>query len=61
MRKRGSGLVISERDVEIPMDDGLRLRADVFRPDDGASVPVPMTLGPYGKGIRYGRESRRAQ
>jgi uncharacterized protein len=45
--------VIVERDVEIPMDDGLRLRADVFRPEDVDSVPVVMTLGPYGKGVRY--------
>jgi hypothetical protein len=45
--------VIVERDVEIPMDDGLVLRADVFRPDEPEPVPVVMTLGPYGKGIRY--------
>jgi uncharacterized protein len=45
--------VIVERDVPIAMDDGLALRADVFRPDDLGSVPVVMTLGPYGKGIRY--------
>jgi predicted acyl esterase len=45
--------VIVERDVEIPMDDGLALRADVFRPDGPEAVPVVMTLGPYGKGIRY--------
>jgi predicted acyl esterase len=45
--------VIVERDLEIPMDDGLVLRADVFRPDEPEPVPVVMTLGPYGKGIRY--------
>jgi predicted acyl esterase len=45
--------MIIERDVAIPMDDGLRLRADVFRPEDASPVPVVMTLGPYGKGVRY--------
>jgi predicted acyl esterase len=46
-------LVIIDRDVAIPMDDGVSLRADVFRPDDGVPAPSVMTLGPYGKGIRY--------
>ena len=45
--------MIIERDVTIPMEDGLSLRADVFRPDDQMPVPVVMTLGPYGKGARY--------
>ena len=45
--------MIVEREVPIPMDDGLALRADVFRPDEAAALPVVMTLGPYGKGIRY--------
>jgi predicted acyl esterase len=35
------------------MDDGLELRADVFRPDTLDQVPVIMTMGPYGKGVRY--------
>ncbi|WP_180899059.1 CocE/NonD family hydrolase [Martelella soudanensis] len=45
--------MIIERDVEIRMDDGVCLRADVFRPDDAAKVPVIMTAGPYGKGVAY--------
>ncbi len=45
--------MIIERDVEVPCDDGAVLRADVFRPDGGAAVPVVMALGPYGKGVRY--------
>jgi uncharacterized protein len=45
--------VIVERDVEIPCSDGSLVRADVFRPDTGTPVPVVMTLGPYGKGLRY--------
>jgi predicted acyl esterase len=45
--------VLIERDVGIPMDDGVVLRADVFRPRDPEPVPVVMTLGPYGKGVPY--------
>ncbi|UGU30660.1 CocE/NonD family hydrolase [Mycolicibacterium smegmatis] len=45
--------MIIERDVAVPCDDGLILRADVFRPDDGEPAPVVMTLGPYGKGVEY--------
>jgi predicted acyl esterase len=45
--------MIIERDVAIRMDDGLELRADVFRPETTAPVPVIMTMGPYGKGVRY--------
>jgi predicted acyl esterase len=45
--------MIVERDLPVPMDDGLELRADVFRPEEGGPIPVVMTLGPYGKGVRY--------
>ena len=44
--------MIIERDASIPLEDGLVLRADVFRPDSGGPHPVVMTLGPYGKGVR---------
>ena len=42
---------IYERDVEIPMRDGVILRADVFRPNVGESKLVPALLpySPYGK------------
>lgn len=43
---------IIERDVPVKMDDGIDLRADVFRPNTGTPVPVIMTMGPYGKGVR---------
>jgi uncharacterized protein len=46
------GMVI-ERDVDIPMDDGLVLKADVYRPEAKGPVPVIMTMGPYGKGVMY--------
>ncbi|HET9579337.1 MAG TPA: CocE/NonD family hydrolase [Usitatibacter sp.] len=42
-----------ERDVPIVMDDGLTLRADVFRPADEGRVPVLITYGPYGKGLAF--------
>ncbi|MGE5096646.1 MAG: CocE/NonD family hydrolase [Betaproteobacteria bacterium] len=42
-----------ERDVPIVMDDGLTLRADVFRPADEGRVPVLLTYGPYGKGLAF--------
>jgi hypothetical protein len=42
-----------ERDVPITMEDGLVLRADVFRPDDADVHPVIMTHGAYGKGLSW--------
>ena len=42
-----------ERDVPIAMDDGVILRADVFRPDDDRPCPVIMTHGPYAKGLAF--------
>ncbi len=40
-------------DVAIEMDDGIVLRADVFRPIDEGRYPVIMTLGPYAKGLPF--------
>ena len=40
-------------DVAVPMDDGVVLRADVFRPDDGGRYPIIMTHGPYGKWLAF--------
>jgi hypothetical protein len=40
---------IYERDVEIPMRDGTKLRADIFRPEDTGSVPAILPWSPYGK------------
>jgi predicted acyl esterase len=40
-------------DVPITVDDGLVLRADVFRPDDGERHPVIVTYGPYAKGLHF--------
>ncbi len=38
-------------DAPIEMDDGVVLRADVFRPNDGGTYPVIMSYGPYAKGL----------
>jgi predicted acyl esterase len=38
-----------ERDVAIVMRDGVRLFANVSRPDDGAPHPVVLSVNPYGK------------
>jgi hypothetical protein len=40
-------------DVPIRMDDGLELRADVFRPDSAGKVPALLSYGPYGKGLAF--------
>lgn len=36
-------------DASIPMNDGVVLRCDVFRPDDDGAYPVILAAGPYGK------------
>jgi uncharacterized protein len=40
-------------DLPIEMDDGLVLRADLFRPQDGGPHPVILTYGPYAKGLPF--------
>jgi predicted acyl esterase len=40
-------------DVPIPADDGLVLRADVFRPTDERRYPVILSYGPYAKGLAF--------
>ena len=40
-------------DVPIEMDDGLLLRADIFRPVTEGKYPVIMTHGPYAKGLAF--------
>jgi len=39
--------------VGIDMDDGLVLRADVFRPIEEGEYPVILTHGPYAKGLAF--------
>jgi predicted acyl esterase len=38
-----------EKDVDVPMRDGVRLKADVFRPQDSGKFPAILNLGPYQK------------
>jgi len=40
-------------DVPITMDDGLVLRADIYRPDDDGKYPVILSYGPYAKGLAF--------
>lgn len=40
-------------DVELVMDDGVVIRADVFRPIEDGQYPILMTYGPYGKFLHF--------
>jgi uncharacterized protein len=40
-------------DVDIPVDDGVVLKSDVFRPIPGEPSPVLLTYGPYAKGLSF--------
>lgn len=40
-------------DVSIIMDDGIVLKADVFRPTTAAAGPIILSYGPYGKGLSF--------
>ena len=40
-------------DAPIKMDDGVVLRADVFRPLGDGKYPVIITYGPYAKGLDF--------
>jgi len=50
---RNDGGMRVDWDVPITMDDGLVLRADVFRPDADDRYPVIMTYGPYAKWLAF--------
>lgn len=47
-----AGEMVVERDVAVPMRDGVVLRAHVFRPAGGGSHPVLVMRTPYGKDAR---------
>ena len=40
-------------DVPVEVDDGLVLKADVFRPDTQGRHPVILSYGPYAKGLAF--------
>lgn len=52
-RRVEHGLIV-ERDVAVPMRDGVVLRVDVFRPEGQSDLPVLFTYSPYGKHARKG-------
>ena len=41
--------MVWDRDVEVPMRDGVVLRADIYRPTGPEKVPVLLAWSPYGK------------
>jgi uncharacterized protein len=41
--------VVVEKDVDVPTRDGVRLKADVFRPAGDGKFPAILNLGPYQK------------
>ena len=41
--------VVVDKDVDVPMRDGVRLKADVFRPYGEEKFPAILNLGPYQK------------
>jgi uncharacterized protein len=40
-------------DFPIEMDDGLVLRADIYRPEEEGQYPIILTYGPYAKGLSF--------
>jgi len=40
-------------DLPIEMDDGVVLRADLYRPPGGGQCPVILSYGPYAKGLSF--------
>ena len=42
-----------EWDVPLVMDDGVVLRADLFRPQGEGQWPVILSYGPYAKGLSF--------
>ena len=43
------GSVVTERDLAVPMRDGVRLFANLFRPAADRPYPLIMSVTPYGK------------
>jgi uncharacterized protein len=51
--------IIIERDVAVPMRDGVCLFANLFRPTADGPHPVIMSITPYGKDKLPTRRSRK--
>lgn len=43
--------IIIEKDVKVPMRDGVKILVNIFRPDDNSPHPVIICFHPYGKDI----------
>lgn len=48
--ERDGGMLI-ERDVAVPLRDGVEIYADVFRPEGAAELPALLAWSPYGKHV----------
>lgn len=53
VKRPGQYRVLLEHEIDIPMRDGAKLKANVFRPDGPGRFPVVMTFGPYGKDLHF--------
>ena len=55
----GSETIVIEKDVEVPMRDGARLMADVFRPQGAERVPAhPQSRSlPEGQAVGHARHA----
>ena len=52
LRRNAMG-ILRFRDVQIPLENGLHVFADVFRPAEPGTYPVIMNCGPYGKAFNH--------
>lgn len=51
--RRNSLGILRSRDVRIPLQNGLHVFADVFRPAEPGNYPVIVNCGPYGKAFNH--------
>ena len=49
-----------EKNVRIPMRDGVHLAADIYRPPAPGKVPALLALSPYGKDTGAGADAAAA-
>lgn len=54
LSKRQYGIV-AERDVFVPMSDGVSINVDVFRPDGEGKFPALLSMSPYNKEVQSDR------
>ena len=52
----GAAAVRVERDLPVPMRDGVVLRADVLRPEQQGRFPALLVRTPYGKKVEWGED-----